>query len=81
MRISPLCCQATKRLAENSGESWEADYLLSMTRTRFLPSDVVTLTSTVLELRITSRTRQLTFPFELMSWTTMVSPLLGTASV
>ena len=81
MRISLLCCPATKRLAENRCESWEADYLLSMIRTRFLPSDVVTLTSTVLELRTTSRTRQLTFPFVLMSWTTMVSPLLGTVSV
>ena len=80
MRISLLCCPATKRLAENRCESWEADYLLSMIRTRFLPSDVVTLTSTVLELRTTSRTRQLTFPFVLMSWTTMVSPLLGTVS-
>ena len=80
MRISLLCCPDTKRLAENRCKSWEADYLLSMIRTRFLPSDVVTLTSTVLELRTTSRTRQLTFPFVLMSWTTMVSPLLGTAS-
>ena len=53
MRISLLCCPATKRLAENRCESWEADYLLSMIRTRFLPSDVVTLTSTVLELRTT----------------------------